>query len=144
MIRYFDVGIQEDGYWNFNHMALQNEDCVDVLTHTYPHYDIYVLMDQSSWHGKQAPDALHSPSMSVRCGEIQPKMHPTFIREVGPHNPQLQVDHKQHMVFRHNSKVRFYLDHPSTQKHQTTTRATKKKVRKKEDILSELKEKRHL
>ena len=80
MIRYFDMEVQDDGYWNFNHMALQNEDCVDVLREMYPSYDIYLLMNQSSSHGNHAPDALHTSSMSVKCvGGNQLKMNATIV-----------------------------------------------------------------
>ncbi len=51
-MRFFDVGINEEGYWNYNQIALQVEDVFDELAIKYPQYDIVLLMDQSSGHGK--------------------------------------------------------------------------------------------
>ena len=39
LLRFFDVGVNEDGYWNYNHMALQVEDVFDILSVKYPDYD---------------------------------------------------------------------------------------------------------
>mmetsp|Transcript_9241 Transcript_9241/g.13411 ORF Transcript_9241/g.13411 Transcript_9241/m.13411 type:complete len:83 (-) Transcript_9241:600-848(-) len=38
---------RSDGYWNYNHMVLQLEDCVDVLNHLHgSDYDYLFLFDQ--------------------------------------------------------------------------------------------------
>ena len=36
LMQFFDVGINNDGYWGYNHMALQQEDAFDVLRVIYP------------------------------------------------------------------------------------------------------------
>ena len=41
LIQYFDLGTNEEGYWNYNHVALQVEDVFDVLSIKYPSYDFY-------------------------------------------------------------------------------------------------------
>ena len=48
LIQYFDLGLHNDGFWNYDHMDLQNEDVFDVLTTKYPSYDFVFIMDQSS------------------------------------------------------------------------------------------------
>jgi len=53
LVQFFDLGINEEGYWNYFHMALQIEDIFDVLTIKYPYYDVLILVDQSSGHGKK-------------------------------------------------------------------------------------------
>ena len=111
LVRYFDVGINDEGYWNYDHMCLQNEDCFDILRVVFPKYDYVLLMDQSSGHGKRAGDSLHAPSMSVKYGGLQPKMHPTVVQEVGPYHPQLTVGDTQSMVFLRGDKGPFNL-HP--------------------------------
>jgi hypothetical protein len=50
----FEHGADSEGYWNCNHMALQLEDCVDVIMHTYPDYEYLFLFDFSSGHDKQS------------------------------------------------------------------------------------------
>jgi hypothetical protein len=38
-LREFKFGQNADGYWTYQHMVLQLEDCVDVLNVKYPQYD---------------------------------------------------------------------------------------------------------
>ena len=118
LIQYFDVGIQDDGYWNYNHMAIQNEDAFYILNVFYPDYDIYLLMDQSSGHCRRAPDVLNAPSMSVWCSGNQHKTHPTVIQQVGPYIPQLKVVDIQHMSLKTGDRGPFYMESPANQKHE--------------------------
>jgi len=66
LVRFFDVGINEEGYWNYFHMALQIEDMFDILSIKYPESNFVVLMDQSSGHGKRMEGGLNA---SNSCGE---------------------------------------------------------------------------
>ena len=50
LVRFFDLGINEEGYRDYFHMALQIEDTFDVLSIKYPMHDFVILMDQSSGH----------------------------------------------------------------------------------------------
>ncbi len=36
LVQFFDLGINEEGYWNYFHMALQIEDVFDVLSFKFP------------------------------------------------------------------------------------------------------------
>jgi len=47
-VRYFEYGTDLEGYWNYQHMVLQVEDCCDVITNLYPQYDFLFLVDHSS------------------------------------------------------------------------------------------------
>jgi hypothetical protein len=51
-VRTFEYGVDSDGYWSYNHMVLQLEDCVDLLKHLYPDYDYLFLFDHFSGHDK--------------------------------------------------------------------------------------------
>ena len=42
-----------DGYWNYDHMALQTEDAFGMLAVVYPNCDYIKLTDQTSGHGKK-------------------------------------------------------------------------------------------
>jgi hypothetical protein len=55
----FEYGADSDGYWNYNHMVLQLEDCVNVIMHLYPEYEYLFLFDHSSCHDKQTEDGLN-------------------------------------------------------------------------------------
>ena len=50
--------MQNEGYWDFHHMALQMEDTYDVLKVTHPHCDFVVEMDRSAGHDKTRQDGL--------------------------------------------------------------------------------------
>jgi hypothetical protein len=36
-VKYFELGTNNEGYWGYNHMVLQLEDCADCLKAVYPH-----------------------------------------------------------------------------------------------------------
>ena len=109
LVRFFDVGINEEGYWNYNQIALQVEDVFDVLAIKYPQYDIVLLMDQSSGHGKMRDGALNANLMSVRYGGKQGKLRNTKIREVGTYGRTLDVGDEQLMTFSDSDDGAFYL-----------------------------------
>jgi hypothetical protein len=44
---YFELGANNEGYWTYNHMAIQFEDCLDCLKVLYPHFDFAFLFDHS-------------------------------------------------------------------------------------------------
>ena len=50
---YFELGVNNEGYWTFNHMAIQFEDCVDCLRVLYPHFDFAFFFDHSQGHAKK-------------------------------------------------------------------------------------------
>ena len=58
LVEYFDVGIQHQGYWTHDHIALQSEDAYDILSSLYPNYEIVVIMDSSTGHKKKQPTVL--------------------------------------------------------------------------------------
>jgi len=43
LIQYFDLGMHNEGYWTYNHIALQMEDAFDVLSIVFPHCDFVFL-----------------------------------------------------------------------------------------------------
>ena len=109
LVCFFDVGINEEGYWNYNQISLQVEDVFDVLAIKYPQYDNVLLMDQSSGHGKMRDGALKANSMSVRYGGKQGKLRKTKIKEVDTYWRILNIGDEQLMVFGDNDVGPFYL-----------------------------------
>jgi len=71
----------------------------DVVSVLFPKYDIVILSDQSSGHGKRQEDALHAPSMNVYWGGKQPKIHDTIVEDIGEYPSLLQVGDVQSMIF---------------------------------------------
>ena len=64
LIQFFDLGTNKEGYWNYNHIALQVEDMFDVLSIKYPNYDFVLMLDQSSGHGRMREGALNVNQMN--------------------------------------------------------------------------------
>ena len=85
MIKFFDLGVNLEGYWNFDQMALQVEDIYDVFSVKFPDYDFLLLLDQSSGHGTMREGSLNVNSMGVRWDVRQQILRKTIIKEVGPY-----------------------------------------------------------
>jgi hypothetical protein len=81
LVRFFDMGKDREGYWNYSHMALQMEDVIDCLQVLYSHHDFLFLLDQSSGHGKKQSDGLNAHVMNKEFGGKQPRMRSTEITE---------------------------------------------------------------
>ena len=68
LIKYFEIGANNEGYWGYGQMALQNEDAFDVLSVCYPHCDFLLLADKSSGHTKSREDGLDEKEMGKNWG----------------------------------------------------------------------------
>ena len=65
---YFELGANNEGYWTYNHMAIQFEDCVDCLEVIYPQFDFAFLFDHSQGHAKKLVNGLDACSMNKGYG----------------------------------------------------------------------------
>jgi hypothetical protein len=99
--RYFDVGIDKDGYWNYHHMALQFEDVVDCLQVLYPEHDLCFIFDQSSGHAKKRVDGLNVNGMNLNWGGNQKRMRETVLDEncLGTYQRKYNPDDTQSLIF---------------------------------------------
>lgn len=100
---YFNYGANNEGYWTYDHMVLQMEDCVDVLKVRYGEtFDYMFLVDHSCGHDRQRPDGLRI-KVNSGFGGAQPKMRDTVIEEaegyLGPHKRDLEPGATQALVF---------------------------------------------
>jgi len=78
----FECGaLNDDGYWNYEHLVLQLEDCVDVVKCPYPKYDFLFHFDHSCGHNNQREDELNIENMSKSYGGKQKSLWPTLIKE---------------------------------------------------------------
>ena len=98
---YFDVGSNGDGYWTYDHMAVQFEDLVDCLVNIFPDFDFAFLFDHSSGHARKQKDGLNEKNMNFEWGGVAPHMHETVVPHVGPfaHADRLEPGAKQRMVY---------------------------------------------
>ena len=99
LIQYFELGVQNEGYWDFNHMALQMEDAYDVLQAIHPHCDFVVEMDRSAGHGKKREDGLDANIMKKKWGGGKDNMRDTIVPENAPYGATHLVGSVQHMHF---------------------------------------------
>ena len=113
-LRYFEYGASADGYWNYNQMWLQFEDCIDCMKVLYPTYDICVLFDHSSGHDKKKKDGLNISGINKLWGGSQNMMRDSLIADnsyLGTfnHESKLRVGNSQSMVFNENDTGPFWL-----------------------------------
>ncbi len=67
----FDIGVNLEGFWNYDQMDLQVEGIFDVLAVKFPEFYIPFLFDQSSGHGRMHEGAFNANAMSVRWRETK-------------------------------------------------------------------------
>ena len=67
-IKYFEFGMDNEGYWGCSHMVTQLEDCVDCVKVMYPQFDFIFLFDHSSGHSKKRIGGLDASSMNKEFG----------------------------------------------------------------------------
>jgi hypothetical protein len=105
-VRYLEYGKGKDGYWSYNHMVLQLEDCTDTFKVLFPSFQIVYELDHSSGHDKEKADGLTTtPSMlgwehggkqrSMRSSELGMNNTGT-VR----HDRCINLGELQHMSFR--------------------------------------------
>jgi hypothetical protein len=75
----FEYRINTEGYWTYDHMVLQFEDCVDVVKFLYPDYDYIFLFGHSCGHDRNRPDDLCDNSIRKGFGGKQPQIRETKI-----------------------------------------------------------------
>jgi hypothetical protein len=109
----FDYRASNKGYWNYDRMVLQLEDCVDVLKCLYPHYEFLFLFDHSCGHDKQQPNGLNAENMLKNYGGQQSILRSTVIKQekgyLGPHACTLNPGDVQHFIFRDDDDGPFWM-----------------------------------
>lgn len=96
-VEYFEYGENKDGYWTYDHMVLQLEDCVDVLKVLgyCQKYDILFLFDHSCGHDRKRSDALCVHDMNKEFGGKQKHLRDSVMTLdcLGPfvHDSKLKV-----------------------------------------------------
>ena len=104
-VRQLEYGVRKEGYWTYESMVLQLEDCIDVLKALHgEEFDYVFLFDHSNGHDRMQDDGLNANSVGVKFGGKQPKMRDTMITEdieLGPFDVpgKLKVGDTQTLVF---------------------------------------------
>ena len=109
----FEYGVANEGYWNYEHMILQLDDCINVLKCLYPQYDFLFLFDHSCGHDKQREDGLNVENMSKSYGGKQSFLCLMLIKDangyLGPFQRSLRPSNTQFMVFQPNDDGPFWM-----------------------------------
>ena len=105
---------KNEGYWTYEHLVIQLEDCMDILTVLYPtdKYEIQTLVDHSSGHDRQHEDGLNVNGMNKYYGGSQRVMHSSLMKDQGcldKHLPKLAVGDTQEMMFLRDDSGPFYM-----------------------------------
>jgi hypothetical protein len=77
----FRYGANEQGYWCYDHMVLQLEDCRDCLRVLYPDIEFLFMFDHSCGHDRQKENGLRVENMSKSFGGKQTKLRETRIMQ---------------------------------------------------------------
>jgi hypothetical protein len=82
-IQEFEYGKNNDGYWTYQWMVCQLDDCVDVLKTLFGNqYDFLFMFDHSCGHDKKRTDGLIVENMAKIYGGKQAVMRNTEIKGV--------------------------------------------------------------
>jgi hypothetical protein len=99
----FNYSSQKEGYWCYEFMVLELEDCIDCLTVLHPEFDYLFLFDHSCGHDWQQEDGLNAGKMLKGYGGKQPKIRTMEIKQkagyIGPYQALLKPGDVQQMVF---------------------------------------------
>jgi hypothetical protein len=113
--RKLTYGANKDGYWSYEHMVVQLEDCLDVLQVLFPTFDFLFLFDHSNGHDRMQPRGLNISKISKNYGGKQPMMRDSTITDTtcfGPYHNRtypLQLNGTQVMTFTDKDEGPFYL-----------------------------------
>ena len=141
MIQYFNIGINEEGHWNYNHIALQVEDVFDILSIKFPGYDFCFLLDKNSGYGRQREGSLNANLINKNFGGKQGKLRDTKIKDLGPYHHTLQLGETQSMIFTEVNAGPFYIHEAHTKKYDQNYEKCKTSEKTKKQLIRELKEK---
>ena len=82
----FEHGANNEGYWRYENMCMQLEDCTDVLKVMIEdwgqEYEIVFMLDHSQNHNKHKSDGLNAKRMNACFAGAQPKMRRSKLDDV--------------------------------------------------------------
>mmetsp|Transcript_26808 Transcript_26808/g.33053 ORF Transcript_26808/g.33053 Transcript_26808/m.33053 type:complete len:391 (+) Transcript_26808:1059-2231(+) len=140
-----EYGSNKEGYWTYDNMVLQLEDCIDCIKCLYPDYDFMFLFDHSNGHDRLQPNGLSINKVRKYFGGKQPKMRSSklTLNEFGPYHlatSNLQPGMMQHMIFDAADIGPFYFSE-TERNNRKFDKPSGKKVKeyfKKEQLISKL------
>jgi hypothetical protein len=110
-----EYGANNNGYWSYELMVIQFEDCIDVLQTLYPQFDYVFLVGHSNGHDRMKPNGLNAQKVNKYYGGKQVSMRDSKLTSkecFGKyHNKdyKLQLNSTQSMVYKEGDIGPFYL-----------------------------------
>jgi hypothetical protein len=108
----FELGMNNEGYWTYNHTSIRFEDFVDCKV-LFPQFDFEFLFDHSQGHAKKLMGGLDAYSMKRGYGGAQPMMRKSKIKEhygyLGSNARILDVGDTQSFVFTSDNNGPFWM-----------------------------------
>ena len=143
-IQEFEYGKNNDGYWTYQWMVCQLDDCVDVLKTLFGNqYDFLFMFDHSCGHDKKRTDGLIVENMAKIYGGKQAAMRDTEIKAVrgylGPFPSVLKMGDIQKMNFQEGDDGPFWMS--AEEKEKSKRDQPFGKIKKREYNIKELIEK---
>ena len=118
----------KEGYWNYDHLIVQLEDCIDVMLALNGNkYDYLFLFDHSSGHDRMRDNAKNVNRMNIGFSGMQKTLRPTKITKqnykhlIGKYwdanNPDhVKVGQTQHFKYQKNDAGPFHLSQEEREK----------------------------
>jgi hypothetical protein len=146
-VQTLEYGANAGGYWNYDSMNLQLEDCIDCMTALYPHIQPVFLFDHSCGHDRMQPDGLSTTKIRKNFGGTQPKMRKSQLTQLqifGPHQNlphQMKLNDTQSMQFEEGNYGPFYMSPAEAERRKFDIRTGRKaeKYLKKSELIRRLK-----
>jgi hypothetical protein len=144
-VKFLQYGVNNDGYWSYEDMILQLEDCVDCLLTLFPHFEYYFLFDHSNGHDRMKPDGLCINKCNKNFGGCQPRMRESKVthENIGnfPATNKIRAGEKQSMQFSDTDVGPFYLTVEQREQRRYDTKiGTKEIPLSKDELTKNLKE----
>jgi hypothetical protein len=137
-----EYGANNDGYWSYESMVIQLEDCIDVLQTLYPQFDYVFLVDHSNGHDRMQPNGLNAQKVNKYYGGKQVSMRDSKLTSkecFGKYHDKdykLQLNSTQSKVYKEGDIGPFYLS--PLQREQRKYDKNTKKMQKKYYVGSKL------
>ncbi len=111
----FEYGANGEGYWVYEHMVLQLEDCIDCfLKVLYPQHEFLFLLDHSCGRDRQRQDGFNAEHMNKLYRGNKPKMRDTKIMQeqgyLGPYDRTLMPGDIQPLTFQLTETGPFWMN----------------------------------
>jgi hypothetical protein len=112
-VKFLHYGVNNEGYWCYEDMIIQLEDCVDCLLALFPYFDYYFMFDHSNGHDRMRADGLSVAKCNKYFGGSQPFMRESKILKEDirnfPATNKLKPGDKQSMQYSATHIGPFYM-----------------------------------